>query len=42
VGERDAAASLLRECYEGWQQVLGLDHLNTIMCRKAMEQLGVK
>jgi hypothetical protein len=42
VDEADAAAALLRECYDGWKRVLGLDHLNTIMCRKAMEQLGIK
>ncbi len=42
VNEIDAAAALLRECYDGWQIVLGPDHLNTIMCKKAMEQLGVK
>ena len=41
VGEPVAAAALLRECYDGWQQVLGHEHLNTIMCKKAMEQLGV-
>ena len=42
VGEPVAAAALLRECYDGWQQVLGHDHLNTVMCKKAMEQLGLK
>ncbi len=42
VGELDAAAALLRECHDGWKQVLGHDHLNTVMCWKAMEQLGVK
>ncbi len=42
VGELYAAAALLRECHDGWQQVLGQQHLNTVMCRKAMEQLGVK
>ena len=42
VHETDAAASLLRECYDGWLRALGQEHLNTVMCKKAMEQLGLK
>jgi tetratricopeptide (TPR) repeat protein len=42
VNEADAAAALLRECYDGWQRILGNDHLNTIMCKKAMVQLGIQ
>ena len=38
----EAAAALLRNCFDCMRRVLGPDHPQTILCRRWMEHLGIE
>ena len=41
LNDGEAAAALLRECFDGMQRVLGQNHPHTIACKEWMEHLSI-
>jgi hypothetical protein len=42
LSDGEAAAAMLRNCFDCMQRVLGPDHPQTVLCRRWMEHLGIE